>query len=51
MSGTYDIFDGHFDRQKGCVTHFASQSVFNTVLNFDGDFDGHWMVTLRVNRP
>ena len=30
--------------QSKCLTIIA-------MLNFDGDFDGHWMVTLRVNRP
>ena len=25
--GTFPLFDRHFDRQNGCATHFAHQSV------------------------
>ena len=47
VSGTFDLFDGHFDEQNGCATHFAHQSVpphdnFLTLTD---------TVTLGVNKP
>ena len=41
-SGTFDLFEGHFDRVS--VQHILPIKVSATIdsmLKFDGDFDGH----------
>ena len=45
VSGTFDLFDGHFHGQKNeCANPFAHQSVYHNMLNTV-------TVTLHVNRP
>ena len=34
VSGTFDLFDGHFDEQNGRATHFAHHSVPHHWQNF-----------------
>ena len=43
MNVTFDLFNGHFDRQNGWTTQFAYQSVHHQWhdAKLDDDFDGH----------
>ena len=48
---TFDLFDGHLDRQNGCATHFACQRFCHDNVTLMVPLTDILKVMLRVQRP